>query len=100
MWAKGEGTRLTAASYNPALKAAAKAGDWMIAISAIDVMTRIALTDKEAGPDVVSFNYAMSACAKAGESEVREPKSQFWVSQKNTVEKGGGSSSKKQKSHL
>lgn len=69
---KAEGTRLTAASYNPALKAAADAGDWMVAISAIDVMTKAALTDKETGPDVVSFNYAMSACAKAGESEVRQ----------------------------
>lgn len=63
---------MTAASYNPALKSAAVAGDWQVAISAIDVMAKAALTNKDAGPDVVCFNYAMAACAKAGECEVRE----------------------------
>lgn len=68
--AKAEGTPLTAASYSPALKSAASAGDWQAAISAIDTMTRAALANKKAGPDVVCFNYAMAACAKAGEYEV------------------------------
>lgn len=76
---------MTAASYNPALKSAAAAGDWQVAISAIDVMAKAALTKKEAGPDVVCFNYAMAACAKAGECEVRRGASggeipTFWVS--------------------
>lgn len=62
---------MTAASYNPALKSAALAGDWQVAISAIDVMAKAAITDKDARPDVVSFNYAIAACAKAGECEVR-----------------------------
>lgn len=68
---QAEGIPLTAASYNPALKSAAVAGDWQVAISAIDVMAKAALTDKDAGPDVVCFNYAMAACAKSGECEVR-----------------------------
>lgn len=63
---------MTAASYNPALKSAAVAGDWQLAISAIDAMAKAALTNMDAGPDVVSFNYAMTACAKAAECEVRE----------------------------
>eukprot|EP00903_Cladosiphon_okamuranus_P005631 g5598.t1 len=67
---RGEGTLLTAASYHPALKSAAAVGAWQVAIFAIDVMAKAALTSREAGPDVVCFNYAMAACAKAGECEL------------------------------
>jgi len=61
---------LTAASYNPVLKGAANAGDWQAAISALDMMAKAGANRRDAGPDVVCFNYAMAACAKAGESEV------------------------------
>lgn len=61
---------MTSASYSPALKSAAQVGDWRDAIALIDVMTRASVTDKNAGPDVVCFNYAMTACSKAAECEV------------------------------
>ncbi|CAN0035555.1 unnamed protein product, partial [Ectocarpus sp. 13 AM-2016] len=67
---RANGTRLTSASYSPALKSAGQVGDWRNAIALIDVMTRASVTDKDAGPDVVCFNYAMTACAKAGECEL------------------------------
>lgn len=68
---QADGTPLTAQSYGPALKAAAKEGDWQASIGCIDSMTRAALKDKNAGPDVLSFNHALVACAKAGKCEVR-----------------------------
>lgn len=61
---------MTAYSYSPALRAAARAGDWQSAIASIDSMTRSALEREGTGPDVVCFNYAMGACAMAGECEV------------------------------
>lgn len=62
---------MTAASYNPVLKAAAYVGDWQVAISALDMMAKAGVSRKDAGPDVVCFNYAIAACAKADESEVK-----------------------------
>lgn len=67
---KANGARLTAYSYGPVLKAAANVGDWQTAIACIDSMTRAVPTDKAAGPDLVCFNHAMAACAKAGKCEV------------------------------
>lgn len=64
------GSTLTSFFYNPVLREAAKVGDWGVAISAIDSMARSSLSDKSTGPDLSCFNYAISACTKAGKCEV------------------------------
>lgn len=77
---------MTAYSYSPALKAAAKVGDWQTAMAAIDLMTRAAQgKESDAGPDLVCYNYAMSACVKAGECEVSFNRSRLCCSSSSSA---------------
>lgn len=46
-------------------------GDWAACVTALDVMTESFTKNPEAGPDLVCFNFAIGACAKAGQGEVR-----------------------------
>lgn len=61
---------MTGYSYSPFLKCAAKAADWAACVAVLDSMAEAAKTDPAAAPDMMCFNFAISACANARKGEV------------------------------